>query len=87
MVVHFTPESVVHFARNIQKLIETHLKKMNEIVNNTYEFPVSIVDQLTIFNKQLEKYINIDQTVAVLGAFPIFLHDYYGNEVIKKRLE
>lgn len=69
-----------------KKLIENHLKKMNEVINSSYEFPIAIVDQITIFNKQLEKYINIDQTVAVLGAFPIFLHDYYGNEELKKRL-
>ena len=69
-----------------KKLIENHLKKMNEVINSSYEFPIAIVDQITIFNKQLEKYINIDKTVAVLSAFPIFLHDYYGNEELKKRL-
>lgn len=70
-----------------KELILAHLKKMNEIINNKYEFPTEIIDQLTIFNKQLEKHINTDQTVAVLSAFPIFLHDYYGNEELKKRLE
>jgi len=69
-----------------KKVIETHLKKMNDLVNNRYELPVAIIDQMTIFNKQLEKYINIDQTVAVLSAVPIFLHDYYGNEELKKRI-
>lgn len=68
-------------------LILTHLKKMNHVVNDIYEFPISIIDQLTIFNKQIEKYIKIDQTVAILSAIPIFLHEYYGNEVLKKRLE
>ena len=69
-----------------KKITTTHLKKMNQIVSNSYEFPATIIDQLAIFNKQLEKYINIDQTVAVLSAFPVFLHDYYGNEEIKKRI-
>jgi hypothetical protein len=69
-----------------KKVIETHLKKMNDLVNGKYEFPLAIIDQLTIFYKQLEKYINIDQTVAVLSALPIFLHDYYGNEELKKRM-
>ncbi|TAG53465.1 MAG: hypothetical protein EAZ27_10755 [Cytophagales bacterium] len=73
---------------NIWKnLIKVHLEKMNYIVNNSNEFPNLIIDQLTIFNKQIEKYIIIDQTVAVLSAFPIFLQDYYGNEEIKRRLE
>src|SRR5690606_4078658 len=62
-----------------KKVIEAHLMKMNEIVNNTYQFPFTIIDQLTIFKKQLEKYKNTDQTVAVLSAFPVFIHDYYGN--------
>lgn len=70
-----------------KELIVAHLKKMNELINNTYKFPAEIVDQLTIFNKQLEKHISTDKTVAVLSAFPIFLHDYYGNEELKKRLE
>jgi len=70
-----------------KKLVEAHLKKMNAVVSNSYEFPNAIVDQLTIFKKQLEKHITIDQTVAVLSAFPIFLHDYYGNDELKKRIE
>jgi hypothetical protein len=77
-----------HYNLDIWKnLIETHLKKMNEVVNDSYNFPTTIIDQLTIFNKQLEKYININKKVAVLSAFPIFLHDYYGNEEIKNRLK
>lgn len=70
-----------------KELINVHLKKMNEIVNNSYGFPNDIIEQLVIFNNQLEKYIKIDETVAVLSSFPVFLHDYYGNEGIKKRIE
>lgn len=68
-------------------VVETHLKKMNDLVNDTFTFPDAIIDQLTIFRKQLEKHINIYKTVAVLSAFPIFLHDYYGNEELRKRIE
>lgn len=68
-------------------VIKSHLMKMNDIVNDTYQFPISIIDQLTIFSKQIEKHINKDKTVAVLSAFPIFLHDYYGNEELRKRIE
>jgi len=69
-----------------KKLIEVHLKKMNLIVYDSYEFPAQIVNQLIIFNKQMEKYLSIDNTVSVLSAFPVFLHDYYGNEELKRRL-
>jgi len=63
----------------IQIIIE-HLKKMNYIVNDNYTIPTSIIPQIEIFVKQLEKHINIDETVAVLSAFPIFIFDYYGFE-------
>ena len=84
-------ESLKHIINyDIQKwkeLIDIHLKKMNKIVNNSYIFPSDVIDQLTIFNNQFEKYINIDKTVAILSTFPVFLHDYYGNKEIKKRIE
>lgn len=67
-------------------LIDAHLKKMNKIVNDSYNFPSSIIDQLTIFEKQLKKHINIDQTVAVLSAFPVFLLDYYGIEELSRQI-
>jgi hypothetical protein len=70
-----------------QKLIETHLNKMNYIVNDSYSFPENIIPQLDVFSKQLEKYINIDSTVSVLNSFPIFLHDYYGNTKIKSLIK
>lgn len=64
------------------KLIELHLKKMNYIINNDYSLPRNVIHQSDIFLKQLEKYINIDSTVAVLSSFPIFLFDYYGYNTI-----
>ena len=69
-----------------KSLIGIHLKKMNYIVNNVFELPNTIFQQSIIFNKQLEKYKNIDQTIAVLSAFPVFLVDYYGSKEIKKRI-
>lgn len=65
-------------------LLKAHLDKMNYIVNDSYEFPKNIVSQPNIFTKQLEKYINIDSTVGVLSAFPVFVHDYYGNKKTKR---
>jgi hypothetical protein len=70
-----------------QKLIETHLFKMNYIVNSTYSFPENSIPQLDVFLNQLAKYINTDATVGVLNSFPVFLHDYYGNKKIKELIE
>ena len=70
-----------------KQLVNAHLKKMNYIVNDSFTLPNDIIPQINIFLQQLAKYINVDSTVAVLSAFPIFIHDYYGNEEIKKRIE
>lgn len=65
-------------------LCVAHLQKMNFIVNDIYVLPNSLILQIEIFEKQLSKYINVNSTVGVLSAFPIFLHDYFGNEGIKQ---
>jgi hypothetical protein len=70
-----------------KQVISTHLKKMNFIVVGSYSMPSSIFEQLTIFSRQEEKYIQPHSEVAVLSAFPVFLHDYYGNEGIIYRIE
>lgn len=68
------------------KLINAHLMKMNFIVNDSYSFPSALQIQIQIFSKQLEKYINTTSRVAVLSAFPIFLHDYYGNDRLREKI-
>lgn len=67
-------------------LIELHLRKMNYIITRNYSLPTENSSQNYIFNMQLENYINIDSTVAVLSSFPIFLFDYYGYNYISKLL-
>lgn len=67
---------------NWLEIIDCHLKKMNYNINDTYTLPTSYTPQIDIFNKQLEKYINIDANVAVLSGFPVFLFDYYGADSI-----
>ncbi len=90
MVSRSSISKFLHFKRYDFKIwtevIIFHLKKMNLIVNETYEFPERTENQTIIFQKQLEKYIDIDETVAVLSAFPVFLHDYYGNNTLKNKL-
>lgn len=66
------------------QLIELHLNKLNYIVNNEFSLPVQNISQNDIFLKQLEKYINVDSTVAVLSSFPIFIFDYYGQTYIEE---
>lgn len=71
-----------------KELITGHIYKMNELVNDTFDFPQTLPSQSAIFGKQLEKHINHRcPRVAVLSAFPLFVLDYYGCTEIKKRLE
>lgn len=68
-------------------IIIAHLKKMNYVIIDSFSMPDEIIQQFFIFSKQLEKYIKPYSKVAVLNAFPIFLHDYYGNQGIKERIQ
>lgn len=69
-----------------KELITAHLCKMNYIVNDDYSFPTQIYSQLEIFNHQKAKFIDKNNEVSVLSAFPVFIHDYFGNEQIKNKL-
>lgn len=67
-------------------LIREHLAKMNFIVLEEYSFPSMLITQDNLFKHQLNKYIHVDKTVAVVSGFPPFLLDYYGVEQLKERL-
>lgn len=70
-----------------QELIAAHLYKANNIVNDDFSFPESLLSQQDIFTKQLEKYIcHKCPEVAVLSAFPLYVLDYYGCEKAKEKL-
>lgn len=69
------------------ELVHAHLRKANFIVYDEYELPNSLIFQNSIFLNQLEKFISQSGTVAVLSAFPMFLHDYFGNENLLERIE
>jgi hypothetical protein len=66
------------------KVIETHLSKMNYIINGRYEFPDRLESQHAIFSNQFSKHIDKRcPEISVLSAFPVFIHDYYGNKNTK----
>jgi hypothetical protein len=68
------------------ELIELHIKKANFIINNDYLIPESNLTQYLIFKSQFEKYIKINNSIAVLNSFPLFLLDYYGINFISNLL-
>ena len=51
-----------------------------EIININYEIYSNMINQESIFNKQLDKYISQEEKVLVLSAFPFFLIEYFGEE-------
>lgn len=64
-----------------------HYKKANFIVHNQWILPTNKEDlarlnQMCIFDSQLEKYIQPHQKVAVLSAFPFFIIEYFGEKAL-----
>ena len=51
-----------------------------EIKNINYKIYSNMINQESIFNKQLDKYISKEEKVLVLSAFPFFLIEYFGEE-------
>ena len=64
-------------------IISENLKRclfLLEIININYEIYSNMINQESIFNKQLNKYISKEEKVLVLSAFPFFLIEYFGEE-------
>jgi hypothetical protein len=80
------PEKENISKENWNLIINEHLKKANFIVNNSFTFPNNIIEQMEIFENQKIKHIDIDNKVAVLSAFPLFLLDYYGIKKLEEKL-
>ena len=66
-------------------LIFAHLKKMNYIVTDDFNFPTQNCNQSMIFDNQRKKFINIDYSISVLSGFTIFIYDYYGHEKFSEK--
>lgn len=69
-----------------KKVVVCHLKKINFIVSGNFVLPSSLISQEDIFDNQFTKYINVSSQVAVSSAFPAFLHDYFGNTEMQRKL-
>lgn len=64
-------------------IISENLKRclfLFEIKSINYEIYSNTINQESIFNKQLNKYISKEEKVLVLSAFPFFLIEYFGEE-------
>lgn len=63
---------------NWQYLKNMNVSKANHIICGKYEMPVNKrdINQLSIFESQKQKFIDVNETVAILNSFPIFIYDY-----------
>jgi hypothetical protein len=66
------------------EIVRAHAKKLGYIMRLDYACMDDAVEQYRILKSQKERYIAPDSTVAVLGAFAIFLVDYYGNKIFEE---
>jgi len=73
--------------KNWLYIIKMHLMKVNYLINDKLELPRDQISQSEIFLKQMQKYISIDSTVAVLSSFPMLLLEYYGATFMRNEIE
>ena len=60
-------------------LVNQHASKARYICDGKNCLPERKEDisQQRIFTAQLDKYLAVEDAVAILGAFPLFLFDYF----------
>lgn len=73
-----TKTSAEDVRRNWHFLIQQNVCKANFIVSDRYEMPIKkdVIDQIAIFEGQQSKYVDVDETVAILNSFPLFVYEY-----------
>ncbi len=73
-----TKTSAEDVRRNWHLLIQQNVSKANFIVSDRNEMPVvkDEINQIAIFEGQKSKYVGVDETVAILNSFPLFVYEY-----------
>ena len=65
-----------------RELSHTHLARGNDLVNDTPVLPDDQLEPSAIFQAQQHKHL--PEQIRVLSAFPLMLHNYYGNRLYEK---
>lgn len=73
-----TKEKYMKVKDNWQYLKQMNVSKANLLIAGLYTVPKdkSIVNQLSIFERQLLLHVKPNRSVAVLNSFPIFIYEY-----------
>lgn len=70
-------------------LSSQHIKKANYIANSKFELPdekciSKDLNQKNIFLSQIKNFFEINGHVAILGAFPFFICEYFGDKFLSE---
>ena len=73
-----TKEKYIRVKDNWQYLKQMNVCKANLIITGENSMPAekSVINQLSIFKRQLLLYVKPNKSVAVLNSFPIFIYEY-----------
>lgn len=63
---------------NWNHLVKMNVCKANFLVSGINAMPDDkfSVGQIPIFKSQLDKFVNMNESVSILNSFPIFLYEY-----------
>ena len=73
-----TKEKYMKVKDNWQYLKQMNVSKANLLITGVNMMPKekSVVNQLSIFERQLVLHVKPSRNVAVLNSFPIFIYEY-----------
>ncbi len=60
-------------------IIQENMKKAELVATGRYNLPAVLPDQVSLLAGQLQRYRTRSGNVAVLSAFPLLLHEYFGR--------
>lgn len=83
---HYKGYTYLKNITNWNHLVQQNVYKANMLTTNKHMWPLQKVDieQIHVFNSQLEKHIIPNNEVAILNAFPLFLYYYFPKEYFQR---
>lgn len=79
---HYNGYAFLKDADNWEHLVQQHVFKANYLTKGTLSWPLDKddVEQMSVFDAQRDKHVILNDEVAILNAFPLFLYYYFPAE-------
>ena len=79
-------ERIEKIKQNWIFLNNLNIKKAHFICTDDFSIPENkdTINQQTILNKQIDKYVKPNSEIAILNAFPLFLFEYFDENKLKE---